>query len=99
MGREWLCLTPSVPQNEALVLAAVLTPPMERDPHSANSIFIVLEKHSQTETGFKMNFLPMKGENSITFYCVVLMFKLAKMLPSAPILLGPGEATHSDYLV
>ena len=26
-----------------------------------------------------MNCLPMKGENSITSYCVVLMFKLAKI--------------------
>ena len=34
-----------------------------------------LGKHSQTETSFKTNFLPMKGENSITSYCVVLTFK------------------------
>ena len=30
-----------------------------------------LGKHSQTETGFKTNFLPMKGENSTTSYCAV----------------------------
>ena len=41
--------------------------------------FVVLEKHSQSETGFKTNFLPMKGENSITSYCVVLKFKSAKI--------------------
>ena len=52
----------------------MLTPPVERGPHSANSTFVVLE-NSQTETGFKTNFLPMKGENSITSHCVVLTFK------------------------
>ena len=50
----------------------------ERGPCSTNSAFVVLE-NSQTETGFKTNFLPMKGENSITAYCIVLMFKQAKI--------------------
>ena len=34
----------------------------------------------------------------MTFYCVVLTFKSAKMLLLASILLGPGEATHSELL-
>ena len=57
---------------------AVLTLPAERGRRSVNSAFVVLKKHSQTETGFKTNFLLMKEENSITSYCVVLMFKLQK---------------------
>ena len=58
---------------------AVLTSPVERGPHSGNSTFGVLEKHSHTETTFKMNGLLIKGENSNTSYCIVLMFKSAKM--------------------
>ena len=57
----------------------VLKLPEERGPRSTNSTFVVLEKHSQTETGFKTNCLPMKGENCITSYCVVLSFKSAKL--------------------
>ena len=38
-----------------------------------------LGKHSQTETGFKTNFLPMKGENSTTSYCAVSTFKTAEI--------------------
>ena len=38
-----------------------------------------LGKHSQTETGFKTNFLPIKEENSITSYCADLMLKLVKI--------------------
>ena len=62
-----------------MFLAIVYTAPMEweRDPCSAHSTFVVLV-NSQTETGFKMNFLEMNGENSITAYCIVLTFKLAK---------------------
>ena len=52
-------------------------PPTEQGPHPTHSTFVVLE--NKTETSFKMNFLPMKGENPITSYCVVLMFKSAKM--------------------
>ena len=50
---------------------------MEPGPHSANTYFGCLGKHSQTETGFKTNFLPMKGQNS---YCIVLTFKSEKIL-------------------
>ena len=57
----------------------VLTPPMERGPRSMNSTFVVLENTAKTETGFKTNFLLMKNENSITSYCVVLMFKSSKI--------------------
>ena len=41
--------------------------------------FCCLGKHSQTETGFKTNFLPMKGENSIISCCVVLTFQSAEI--------------------
>ena len=60
-----------------LFLAVVLLPPAERGPCSANSTSVVLE-NSQTETGFTTNFLPMKGENLITSYGVVLTFRSAK---------------------
>ena len=52
-------------------LAVVLPPPAERG--------LCLRKHSQTETGFKTNFLPMKKENSNTSYCVILTLKSAKI--------------------
>ena len=42
--------------------------------------FCCLGKHSQTGTGLKTNFLPMKGENSLTCDCIVLMFKSAKIV-------------------
>ena len=38
---------------------------VERCPHSMNSTFVVLENAS-TGISCKTNFLPMKGENSIT---------------------------------
>ena len=38
-----------------------------------------LGKHSQTETGFKTNFLLIKGQHSNTSYCILLMFKSAEM--------------------
>ena len=41
--------------------------------------FCCLEKHCQTETGFKINCLPTKGDNSITSYCIVLTFILAEI--------------------
>ena len=58
---------------------ALLTPPAERGPPSRNSASVLLEKHSQTETGFKTNCLPVNGENSVNSYCVVLTFKSAKI--------------------
>ena len=62
-------------------LTVVLTPPTEWGPHSATRelYFCCLGKHSQTETGFETNFLPTKGENLITSYCIVLMFRSAKI--------------------
>ena len=47
-------------------------------PSFSGLCFSCLGKHSYTKTGFKTNFLPMKGENSITSCCVVLTFKSAK---------------------
>ena len=44
-----------------------------------NEALVLLGKYSETETGFKENFLAMKGENSITSYCVVVTFKSAKI--------------------
>ena len=55
-------------------LTVVLEPTAEQGLHSC-----CLGKHSQTETGFKMNFLPMKGENFITSCCVILTIKSAKI--------------------
>ena len=71
-------LTHSIPQNEGLVLcgcahAARGTRALFREPYCR-----FLGKHSQTETGFRTNFPPMEGENSVTSYCVVLMFKLVE---------------------
>ena len=52
-----------------------------RDVNSLHELcFCYLEKHSQTETSFKTNFLPMKGENSITSYCVVVDVQIDKNL-------------------
>ena len=48
-------------------------------PSFCEFCFCCLGRHSQIETGFKTNFLPTKEENSITSYCVVLTFKLARM--------------------
>ena len=57
----------------------VLMPPCGMRPSFRKLCFCCLGKQSQTETGFKMNFLLMKGENPITSYCAVLVFKLMKM--------------------
>ena len=59
-----------VPWNEALIPCGCA--------HAA--YFCCLGKHSETETSFKTNFRLMKGENSVTSYCIVLMFKLAKKI-------------------
>ena len=48
-------------------------------PSFCEFCFCCLGRHSQTEIGFNTNFLPMTEENSITAYCVVLTFKLARM--------------------
>ena len=66
-------LTHSVPRNKPL--AVVLTRPEKQGPHSAGSTFVLLKNTAS----FKTDFLPMKGENSITSYCAVLTFKSAKI--------------------
>ena len=40
-------------------------------PEFCELCFWCLEKHSQTETSFKTNFLPVKGDSSLTSCCVV----------------------------
>ena len=45
-----------------------------------NSVFGVLEKHSQTETSFKSNFLPVKGDSSLTSCCVDVHISENKMV-------------------
>ena len=51
----------------------------EQGNHSVNFAFVVLENVAKLKTGFKTNFHLMKGENSIISYCIVLMFKSAKV--------------------
>ena len=72
-------LTYSAPQNEALIPHGCAPAARGTGPLFRKFCFCCLEKHSQTETGFKTNFLPMKGENSISSYCIVLMFRLVKI--------------------
>ena len=72
-------LTDSVPWNEPLVPRGCAPAACAMRPSFREFCFCCLRKHSQTETGFKMNFLPIKGENSITSYRIVLTFKLAKI--------------------
>ena len=72
-------LTHSIPQNEALVPHSCAPATCGTRPSFREFCLRHLGKHSQTKTSFETNFLPMKGENSITSYCIVLMFKLAKI--------------------
>ena len=69
----------SVPWNEALTPCSCAHNTHKTRPSFCELYFCCLGKHSQTETGFKRNFLPIKGENPITSYCIVLTFKSAKM--------------------
>ena len=62
-----------------LFLVVKHTRPMERGPCSTNSTLVVFENTAKLKPNFKMNFLPMKGESSITSCCIVLMFKSAKI--------------------
>ena len=73
------CGTYSVLWNEALVPHGCVHAAGGMKPSFRELYFCHLWKRSQTETGFKTNFLPMKGENSITSFCVVLTFKWAKI--------------------
>ena len=58
-----------------LFLMVVHTLSAKRGPRFRQLYLCCLGKHSETETGFKTHFLPMKGENSIVSYYIVLMFK------------------------
>ena len=69
----------SVLRNEALIPCDCVHAACRSRSSLHKLYFCCLGKHSQTETGFKTNFLPMKGENSITSYCIALIFKLAKI--------------------
>ena len=71
-------LTHSIPQNKALVPCGWAPAARGMRALFRDLYFCCLGKHSQTETSFKRNFLLMKGQNSITSYCIVLTFKLAK---------------------
>ena len=71
--------THSVLPNEALVPRGCMHSACRTRPSFHELYFCCHGKHSQTETGFKMNFLPVKGENFTTFYCIVLTFRLAKI--------------------
>ena len=72
-------LTHSVLWNEGLVPQGC-APATHRTRASFHELYCrCLGKHSQTETSFKTNILLMKGDNSVTSYCVVLMFKLAEI--------------------
>ena len=71
--------THSVLRNEALVPCGCAHVAHGTRDSFCDVFFCCLGKHSQTETGFKTNSLPMKGQNSITSYCMVLTFKSAKI--------------------
>ena len=66
-------------ESECLLLSTRERGPRSSQLCSHHSWNKGLGKLSQTETGFKMNFLPMKGENAITSYCTVLTFKSVKI--------------------
>ena len=73
-----LSSSPCVLRNEALVPSGYV-PAGHRMSPSFHRLFFFLAKHNQAETGFKKNCCLMKGENSITSFCVGLMFKSAKI--------------------
>ena len=72
-------LTHSVLRNEAVISRSYAHIARGMRPSFCEVYFCFLGKHSQTDTGFKMNFLSKKGENFITSYCAVLTFKLVKI--------------------
>ena len=73
-------LTHSVPQNKGLVPHSCAHVACETRALFCKLSCCCLGKHSQIEISFKTNFLLMKRENSITSYCLVSMFKSAKLL-------------------
>ena len=77
--KRWVGFTHSIPQNEDLGPCSCAHAACGTRPLFWKLCCRCLGKHSQTETSFKTNFLLMKGENSITSYCIVLMFKLAEI--------------------
>ena len=67
--REWFkkkkkILTHCVTQNKALIPCGCTHAAHGTRPSFHGLYFHCFGKHSQTETGFKTKFLPMKGENS-----------------------------------
>ena len=72
-------LTRSILQNEALVPHGCANAARGLRPLFHKLYFCCLGEHSQTEISFKTNFLVMKGENSMTSYCVIMTFKCAKI--------------------
>ena len=71
-------LTHSMLVNEALVPRGCADTAL-RTRHSFHELYFYCLGKQPNETGFKMNFLPMKGEILITSYCIILIFKLAKI--------------------
>ena len=69
----------SVPWNEAFVPCGYARAAHGTRTSFCKLYFCCLGKHSQTETGFKTDFIQMKGVSSIPSYCVVLTFKSAKI--------------------
>ena len=72
-------LTHSVLWNKALVPCECAHAALRRRPSFHEPYFCCLGKLSQAETSFKMNSHLMKGESSITSYCIVLTFKSVKI--------------------
>ena len=63
----WMSWTHSMPQNEALIPCSCAHAALRMRPSFHELYFCCHGKHSQTETGFKMNYLLLKGENSYHF--------------------------------
>ena len=84
LNHQYFCipqcgLTHLVPWNAALIPHGCAHATHGTRPSFCKLYFCRLGKHSRTETSFKMNFHQMKGETSITSFCIVLMFKSAKI--------------------
>ena len=91
--------THSVPWNKALTPCSCAHADRGMRPSFHKLYFCCLGKHSKTETGFKMNFLPMKRENSNSSYCVVLTFKVVKrqwLVKEILVFWSPGHILFMD---
>ena len=78
-------LTHSVPQNEALISQGYAHTAHGTRASFHELYFGCLGKHIQSETGFKTNFLLMKGENSITCHCVGFDIKIGENMMASQI--------------